>query len=208
MMTCPTSNKLQDFSASDNGQYKTFPLQFSSSNMCFSSLRQRFAKNTDHCYELLKICNPLFCKLRVLDIYKCIMFSFCVHNIVSILHIKPKILYMSNIYKKVEGVTRRCSTEQTNTGFLNAIFTPNARQGFLLKFGTKIYEVILYSCMKCCKDQAILDHAGPNVACIVKGSCEITTSLRYHAALSGNSLLTLPISPIFKVKKSKREDTA
>jgi hypothetical protein len=80
MMTGPNSKILQDFSASDNGQYKKSQVQFSSCNTCFSSLRQWFAKNTDHCYELWKICNPLFYKLRVLDIFKCIGFSFCVHT--------------------------------------------------------------------------------------------------------------------------------
>ena len=80
MMTGPTSKMLQDLSASDDGQYKKFQLQFSSCNKRFNSLRQRFAKNTDHCYELLKICNPLFCKLRVFDILKRITFSFCVHT--------------------------------------------------------------------------------------------------------------------------------
>ena len=118
--------------------------------MCFSSLRQWFAKNTDHCYELLEICNPLFCKLSVLTFINALGSHSVNIQVVSFLHIKPKILRKSNIYEKVGGATKRCSKEQTNTGFLNAIFISNARQGFLLKFGTKICEVILYSCMKCC----------------------------------------------------------
>lgn len=43
---------------------------------------------------------------------------------------------MSNIYKKVVGVTRTGSRDRTNTVFLNAIFTPMHDKVFLLKFGT------------------------------------------------------------------------
>jgi hypothetical protein len=91
---------------------------------------QWFAKNTDHCYELLKICNPLFCKLRVLDIFKCITFSFCVHTNTEFPTFQNKNPSYVKYLQKGWRVTRRCSKEQTNTGFLNAIFTPNARQSF------------------------------------------------------------------------------
>jgi hypothetical protein len=106
--------------------------------MCFSSPRQRFAKNTEHGYELLKICNPLFYKLRVLDIFKCISFSFYVNTNTEFPTYQTKNpSYVKYLLKRMQGSPGDAQKNRLTQDFWMPYLLPmQDKDFFLLKSGT------------------------------------------------------------------------
>ena len=97
---------------------------------------------------------------------------------------------------------------------LNTVFT--WMQDFFVKFGSNVWGHLKFAYEEpnhTTQIQNTLNHILQNqtMACIAKSSCEISPTLRYYAALRGNSIPTfwdnLSVPPS-RAKKSKRENRA
>lgn len=114
--------------------------------------------------------------------------------------------------KRLEGSPGDAQQNRLTQDIWMPYLLPIQDKCFYLNLAVKYVRSSYIHVWNAVQDQAKPDHAEPNVTCIVKVWCEITTPLRYHTALSGNSLptfsdnLSVPFSRLRNPKERIQHD--